>query len=201
MVFLHKARGEGFLQPSTRLCATVLQQVQQSGLLQHLADMMANATEELARVTAAAARVQTPDSTPTGIEPAAAAGSSSSTPSSSSRGDNTHSGVSSVITSVRPATPLEHSAHLLGVLANVCRMIPSGHEQFRQVPAAVYPAALRLVNTGLQHVSAVLPQVQQQQQQQQQQGTTEQPAVQGASPENSAWLATVESFFTGLFGT
>ena len=46
--FLAKASKEDILQLSTELCTTILQQVQQSGLLQHLADMMTTAAEGLA---------------------------------------------------------------------------------------------------------------------------------------------------------
>ena len=92
--FLDKGRKAGALQAGQQLCAATLQQVQQSGLLQHLADMMTKTADQLAQATAAACAVQTPDSLPKGNE--AAGVSSSTSSSSSSRVHNTSKGISSL---------------------------------------------------------------------------------------------------------
>ena len=181
--FLARAKFEGILQPSTQLCGTILQQVQQSGLLQHLADMMTAAADELARMPAVASGMQTADVMSTSSDAAA------SSSSSSTRTNNTHRGHSSMT----QMTALDHADHLLALLAHVGSMISNPRHLLSTVPAAAYTAALRLINTVLQHASAVLAQVQE--------GRLEehrglpQQQHQKLQPVDTAWQPMVESLF------
>ena len=141
--FLVRGTHEGVLMADTQLGAATLQQLQQSGLLQHLANMMTDAAGQL---------TESPVTGYDGYWPARGMSSTVITVASGPPGNEADN--CSRLSNLYSLAALQHAEHLLAVLSRLCQLCPSAMQQQEVVPAAVWDAALQMVIAGLRRISA-----------------------------------------------